>query len=146
MKWTQAIYQMQSSKHWWIRMLKEITEYGNNIKEEMKFTLSKIQKNLRGTISRGEEARIQINNLKRKAEINIQPEQQEEKEFKKQGQYKDPLGHLQTYQHLNHKDARRRRGEQENGNLFEKIMKENFLNLVKEIDIQVQEAQRVQTR
>ena len=27
---------MQSSKHWWIRMLKELTEYGNNIKEEMK--------------------------------------------------------------------------------------------------------------
>ena len=33
--------------------------------------------------------------------------------------------------------------EQEIGNLFEKIMKENFFNLVKEIDMQVQEAQRV---
>ena len=33
--------------------------------------------------------------------------------------------------------------EQEIENLFEKIMKENFPNLVKEIDIQVQEAQRV---
>ena len=33
--------------------------------------------------------------------------------------------------------------EQEIENLFEKIMKENFLNLVKEIDIQVQETQRV---
>ena len=33
--------------------------------------------------------------------------------------------------------------EQEIGNLFEKIMKENFPNLVKEIHIQVQEAQRV---
>ena len=33
--------------------------------------------------------------------------------------------------------------EQEIGNLFEKIMKENFPNLVKEIDLQVQEAQRV---
>ena len=31
--------------------------------------------------------------------------------------------------------------EQENGNLFEKIMRENFLNLVKEIDMQVREAQ-----
>ena len=31
--------------------------------------------------------------------------------------------------------------EQEIGNLFEKIMKENFLNLVKEIDMQVQEVQ-----
>ena len=31
--------------------------------------------------------------------------------------------------------------EQEIENLFEKIMKENFSNLVKEIDMQVQEAQ-----
>ena len=33
--------------------------------------------------------------------------------------------------------------EQEIGNVFEKIMKDNFPNLVKEIDMQVQEAQRV---
>ena len=33
--------------------------------------------------------------------------------------------------------------KQETENLFEKIMKENFPNLAKEIDIQVQEAQRV---
>ena len=33
--------------------------------------------------------------------------------------------------------------EQEIGNLFEKIMKENFPNLMKEMDIQVQEAQKV---
>ena len=33
--------------------------------------------------------------------------------------------------------------EQDIENLFEKIMKENFPNLVKEIDIQVQETQRV---
>ena len=36
--------------------------------------------------------------------------------------------------------------EQEIGNLFEKIMKENVPNLVKEIHMQVQEAQGVQTR
>ena len=33
--------------------------------------------------------------------------------------------------------------EQEIGNLLEQIMKENFPNLAKEIDIQVQEVQRV---
>ena len=33
--------------------------------------------------------------------------------------------------------------EKEIENLFEKIVKENFLNLVKEIDMLVQEAQRV---
>ena len=36
--------------------------------------------------------------------------------------------------------------EQEIGNLFEKIVKENFPNLMKEIDMQVQEAQRVPKR
>ena len=36
--------------------------------------------------------------------------------------------------------------EQEIQNLFEKIMKENFPNLVKEIDVQVQEAQRVPSK
>ena len=33
--------------------------------------------------------------------------------------------------------------EQEIGNLFETIMKENFPNLAKEIDMQAQEAQRI---
>ena len=34
-------------------------------------------------------------------------------------------------------------GEQDIENLFEKIMKENFPNLAKEIDMQVKEAQRI---
>ena len=49
-----------------IRMFKELIEYGNNIKEEMKAILSKIKKNLQGTISKGEEAGTQINNLEHK--------------------------------------------------------------------------------
>ena len=36
--------------------------------------------------------------------------------------------------------------EQEIGNLFEKTMKENFPNLVKEIDMQVQKSGEFQTR
>ena len=46
-------------------------------------------------------------------------------------------------QHLNHVVPEGEEEEQEIENLFEKIMKENFPNLVKEIDRQVQEAQRV---
>ena len=61
-----------------IRMLKELTEYGNNIKEEMKVTLSKIKKNLQRTNCEGKEARIQINDLEHKEEINIQLEQNKE--------------------------------------------------------------------
>ena len=66
-----------------IRMLKELTEYGNNIKEEMKVTVSEIKTNLQGTNSEGREAGIQINDLERKEEINIQPEQKEETRIQK---------------------------------------------------------------
>ena len=46
-----------------IRMLRDLTGYGKNIKEEMKATRSEMTQNLQGTISGGKEARIQINNL-----------------------------------------------------------------------------------
>ena len=36
--------------------------------------------------------------------------------------------------------------EKETGNLFEKIIKENFPNLVKKIDMQVQEVQKVSNK
>ena len=45
------------------------------------------------------------------------------------------MGQLLEVQHSHHRDARREEKEQEIGNLFEKIMKENFPNLVKEIDM-----------
>ena len=48
------------------------------------------------------------------------------------------------FQHLNHGMPKGKEQEQEIENLFEKVMKENFPNLAKEIDFQeVQEAQRV---
>ena len=77
-----------------IRMLKEFIEYGNNIKEEMKFILSEIKKNLQGTNNGGEEARIQINDLEHKEEISIQPEQQKEKRIKKKKTHKDSIRNL----------------------------------------------------
>ena len=51
-----------------IRMLRELTEYGNNKKEEMKFTLSEIKKNLQGTNNGWEEARFKsmIWNIRKK--------------------------------------------------------------------------------
>ena len=46
------------------------------------------------------------------------------------------------FQHLNHRGPEGEEEEQEIENLFEKIMKENFPNLAKEIDFwEVQEAQ-----
>ena len=66
-----------------IRMLKELIEYGKNIREEMEVTLSKIKKNLQGIISGEEEAETQTNDLEHKEGKSIQSEQQEEKELKK---------------------------------------------------------------
>ena len=49
-------------------------------------------------------------------------------------------------QHPNHKDARGEEKEQEIENSFEKIRKENFPILVKEMDIQVRKHRESQTR
>ena len=45
------------------------------------------------------------------------------------------------HKYPNHRGARGEEEEQDTENLFEKIIKENFPNLVKEIDTQVQKAQ-----
>ena len=65
-----------------IRMLKELTEYSKDIKEEMNVTLSEM-KNLQGTNRERKEARIQINNLEHKEEISIQLEHKEETRIQK---------------------------------------------------------------
>ena len=64
-------------------MLKDLFEYGNNTKGEMKVTLNEMKKNLQVTNSEGEEAGIQINDFEHKEEISIQPEQQEETNIQK---------------------------------------------------------------
>ena len=83
--------------------------------------------------------------MEQKEEINIQPEQNEETRIFK---YEERLRNLEdNFKHSNIKIMGVPEGEEEEQeieNLFEKIMKENFPNLAKEIDFQkVQEAQRV---
>ena len=51
-----------------IRMLGELIEYGKNIREEMKVTISEINKNPQGTNSEEKEAGVQINDLEHKEE------------------------------------------------------------------------------
>ena len=64
-----------------IQMLKELTEDGKCIREEMKATLSEIKKIPQGTNSERKDAGIQISNLEHKEEKRIQSEQQEEKQI-----------------------------------------------------------------
>lgn len=53
--------------------------------------------------------------------------------------FKGPLEH-QVYQNSHHEVAEREEREPRIENLFEKIMIESFLNLAKEIDIQIHNA------
>ena len=59
-----------------IRML------SHKMKEEMKAIQSEIKENIQRTNSEGKETRTHINDLEQKEEINIQPEKNEETEFK----------------------------------------------------------------
>ena len=128
-----------------IRMLTELVEYGHKLEEKMKVMKSEIKENVQGTNSDGKETRTQINGLELKEERNIQPEQNEETRIQKN---EERLRNLQDiFKRSNIRIIGVPEGEEEEQeieNLFEKIMKENFPNLVKEIDFQeVQEAQRV---
>ena len=66
-----------------IKIFTEMVEYGRKIEEEVKAMQSEIKKNIQGTNSERKEIRTQVNDLDQKEEINIQPKQNEEQEFKK---------------------------------------------------------------
>ena len=124
-------------------MLTELIEPSQN--EEVKAIQSEIKENVQGTKSDRKETGTQINGLDQKVERNIQPEQNEETRIQKN---EDRLRNLQDI--LKRSNIRiigvpeGEEDEQEIENLFENIMRENFPNLVKEIDFQeVLEAQRV---
>ena len=121
------------------------------MKEEVKAMQSEIKEDIQWTNSGGKETSMQINDLKQKEEINIQWEQNEETRIQK---YEERLRKLQdNFKHSNIWIIGVPEGEeeeQEKENLFEKIMKENFPNLAKEIDFQksrkLRESQRSWTQ
>ena len=102
----------------------------------MKDKLIEIKNNLQDNNSRVDEAENQINDLEHKEEKNNQSEQQEEKGIQKK---EDSVRILwDNFKHANIwiiGVLEVVKKEQEIEKLFEKIIKENFLNLVKEIDI-----------
>ena len=66
-----------------IKMLTELTELGQKMKEQKKGTQNEIKQNIQGTNSDRKETRTQINNMAQKEEINSQPEQNEETRIQK---------------------------------------------------------------
>ena len=107
--------------------------------------LRETKENVQGTNSDGKEIGTQINGVNQKKERNIQPEKNEETRIRKNEE------RLRNLQDISKRSNIRIIGvpegeeeEQKIENLFEQITKENFPNLVKEIDFQeVQESQRV---
>ena len=103
-----------------------------------------MKNNLQRNKSRVKKANNQITDLEHKEAKNNQSEQQEEKRIQKN---EDSISSLwDNFKRSSILVIWVPEGEeiqQEIGNLFEKIMKENFPTLEKGIDIQVQEAQRV---
>ena len=126
-----------------IRMLTEMIEYGCKIEEEVKAMQSEIKENVQGTNSDRKETRTQINNLEEKEDINFQLEQNEETGIQKNEERLRNLWDNFKHSHIRIIGVPEgEEEEQETENLLENIMK-NFPNLAKELDMQVQEAQRV---
>ena len=119
-----------------IRMLTETVEYGHKIGEKVKARKSDMKENVQGTNREGKETWTHINNLEQKKEINIQPEQNEETRIQKNEERLRNL--LDNFKHSNIRIIGVPEGEEEEQgieNLFQKIMKENFLILLKELDM-----------
>ena len=116
-----------------IKMLTELIELGQKMKEQVKATQSEIKQNIRGTNSDRKETWTQSNDLEQKGKINIQPEQNEEIRIQKS---EERLMNL--WDNLKSSNIRiigvPEEGEQEQEieNIFEQIMKENVPNLAKE--------------
>ena len=100
------------------------------------------EENPQGTNSEGKEVGDQINNLEHKKEINSQLVQNEETRIQKNKERIKRLWDIFKCANIHIIGMPEGKEEaQEIEKSFEKIMKENFPNLVKEIDIQVQKAQ-----
>ena len=104
----------------------------------MKVTLSEINKNLQGTNSGVNKDEDQINDLEHKGGKNIQSEQQEEKRIQKtKGRLRSLWDNFKRTNIWIIGVLEGEEKEQEIENLYEKLMKENFPNLVKKIHIKV---------
>ena len=124
-----------------IKMLIFVIELGQKMKEHMKDTQSKIKQNIQETNIDRKETSSQINNLEQKEEISIQLEHNEETRIWKNEELLSNLWDNFKCSNFLIIGVPEREQEQEIENLFEKIMKENFPSLAKEINLQ--EAQRV---
>ena len=127
-------------------MKKEI-ETINKGQKEMKNTISELKNTGEGMKSRLDEAEDQMSELEDKVEKNTQKEQEKEKRLRKN---EEAIREMQEHMKRNniHILGTPEGEEEEQGieNLFEKVMMENFPNLMREKVTQIQETQRVPSK
>ena len=127
-------------------MKKEI-ETMNKGQEEMKNTISKLKNTVDGIKSRPYKAEDQISEMEDKVETNTQKEQEKEERLRMN---KEGLREMQdNMKHNNIHIIGIPEGEEEEQgieNLFEKVMMENFPNVMREKVTQIQETQTVPIR
>ena len=124
--------------------LKKGIESINKEQEEMKNTISELKNIVEGIKSRLDEAEDWISELEVKVEKNTQNEQEKEKRLRKN---EEGLREMQdNMKHNNIHIIGMLEGEgveQQTESLFEKVMMENFPNLMREKVTQIQGTQRV---
>ena len=121
---------MQSSKHFIIRKLKELSEDLRSIRKtqsETKDTLTEIKNNLQGNNSKKDESKNQINELEHKEAKNNHAEQ-ERKRIQKIKDSKNSCWDNFNWSKIYLIGMPEEEKEQEIGNLSEKIVKENLPN------------------
>ena len=127
-------------------MKKEI-ETINKGQEEMKNTISELKNTAEGTKSRLDEAEDQISELEEKVEKDTQKDEEKEKRLRKK---EEGLREMQDNMKCNNiciiGIPEGEEEEQGIENLFEKVMMENFSNLMREKPTQIQETQRVPSK
>ena len=120
-----------------IKTLAELVEFVRKVDEKMKPMPRETKENVQGTNSDVKETGTQINGVDQKEERNIQPKKNEETRIQKN---EETLRNLQDiFKRSNIQIIGVPEGEEEEQeieNLFEKIMKEDFPSMVKEIDCQ----------
>ena len=113
----------------------------------MKNTISELKNTVEGIKSRLDEAEDRISELEDEVQKNTQKEQEKEKRLRKN---EEVLREIQDNMKRNniHIIGIPEGEEEEQGieNLFEKVMMENFPNLMREKVTQIQESQRVPIR
>ena len=91
-----------------------MVEFGHKLDEKMKVMLRETKENGQGTNSDAKETGTQINGVDQKEGRNIQPEKNEETRIRKNEERLRNLQDIETFQHPNHRGARRRRGRIKN--------------------------------